>query len=480
MGFAARPAVLSRGTAAAIPSPANPRQNPFRLDPARSAHEKHERRTADASELGRRHLHAVRPAPEGRAAQREEAPAGAPTTGGSRSSPRRRGFGADAVDTRGPWRGPPVRGGPAMIAPEDEALLRDAARGFLATHAPVDALRRLRDEGGTWDRALWREMAAMGWAGVLVPEAQGGTDMGHRAAGVLAEEMGRTLAASPWLATAVMAATALRAADGAAEERLAAIADGSLTYALAIDEGPRHDPDACATRAERAGNGFRIEGRKGFVADGSAADRLLVLARTDGGLTLFDLDADRPGVERRRLDAIDARDHAEIALDGVEATGDDVVGEVDAGLLALAPAIRAGQAALAAEMTGIAGAAFAMTTGYLKERRQFGRLIGSFQALQHRAAWLWCEIEVTASAVAHAGRALDEAPQDAELAVSLAKARACETARLAVAEGVQMHGGIGMTDDFDLGFFVRRARVAAQALGDYGHHAARVSALRGA
>ena len=360
---------------------------------------------------------------------------------------------------------------------EDEAILRDAARGFLAHAAPVDAFRRLRDEGGSWDPGLWREMAGMGWAGVLVPEAQGGADMGHRAAGVLAEEMGRTLAASPWLATAVMAACALRAAGGSAD-RLAAIAEGSTTYALAVDEGPHHAPEATETRAERAGNGFRITGVKGFVADGSTADRLLLLARTDEGLTLFDLDASRPGIERRRLDAIDARDHAGIELREVEATGEDVVGEVDGGLAALAPAIRAGQAALAAEMTGIAGAAFGMTTAYLKERRQFGRPIGSFQALQHRAARLWCEIEVTASAVAHAGEALDAAPGEAELAVSLAKARACETARLAVAEGVQMHGGIGMTDDLDMGFFMKRARVAAQALGDYGHHAARVAALR--
>ena len=264
-----------------------------------------------------------------------------------------------------------------MIAPEDETLLRDAARGFLATHAPVEAFRRLRDAGGGWDPGLWREMVGQGWAGVLVPEGHGGTDMGHAAAGILAEEMGRTLAASPWLATAVIAATALRAANGAAggavADRLAAIADGSLTYALAVDEGPHHAPEAVETRAERAGNGFRITGRKGFVADGSTADRLLVLARTGEGLTLFDLDADRPGIERRRLDAIDARDHAEIELRDLQATGDDVLGEVDAGLEALAPAIRAGQAALAAEMTGIAGAAFAMTTGYLRERRQFGR-----------------------------------------------------------------------------------------------------------
>ena len=359
-------------------------------------------------------------------------------------------------------------------------MLADSARGFLDERAPVGRLRRMRDEGRSGEPGLWREMAEMGWAGVLVPEAAGGTDMGHAAAGVLAREMGRTLAVSPFLSSAVIAATALRqVSDARAADALKAVAAGGRTYALAIDEGRKFDPGNIKTRARREGNAFRLSGTKTFVVDGANADRLLVPADTGGGLTLFDLPSDRDGITRKAGDMIDSRDAARVSLEDVEATGEDVLGTVDDAMSVLAPALRAGQAALAAEMAGIAAGAFGMTTEHLKERKQFGVPIGSFQALQHRAAHLWCELEVTTSAIIHAGRKLDEDPGDAELAVSLAKARAAETVKLAVAEGVQMHGGIGMTDEFDMGFFMKRARVATEWLGDYGHHAGRVAALRG-
>lgn len=359
-------------------------------------------------------------------------------------------------------------------------MLADAARGFLDDAAPVNHLRSLRDKGETHDVGLWREMAQMGWAGILVPEAQGGADMGHAAAGVLAAELGKTLVTSPFLSTAVMAATALRQVSGPRSlEALKAIAAGELIYALALDEGPKFDPKKVDLTATRDGNGFRLSGKKTFVVDGAGADRLMVLAKTDEGLTLFDLPADRDGIERTAQNMIDSRDSARIAFDNVEATGDDVLGQVDHAMDVLRPAVQAGQAALAAEMTGLASGAFGMTVGYLKERKQFGVTIGSFQALQHRAAHLWSEIEVTASAILNAGRMLDTDPNNAELAVSLAKARATGTAQLAVQEGVQMHGGIGMTDAFDMGFYMKRARVSAEWLGDYGYHAEKVAALRG-
>jgi acyl-CoA dehydrogenase len=367
-----------------------------------------------------------------------------------------------------------------LVLSEDETMLADAARGYLDDAAPVAHLRGLRDSGRGHDPALWAGMVKMGWAGVLVPEAAGGSDMGHAAAGVLAGQMGRTLAASPFLSTAVIAATALRqVADDRAQAALAAIASGGVTYALALDEGAKFDPQAIETMARKDGNGFRITGRKRFVVDGGFADRLLVLARGAGGLTLFDLPADRDGIGREARAMIDSRDAASIRFDAVAATGADVLGQVDEGMTILQPALRAGQAALAAEMAGLAAGAFAMTVSYLKDRRQFGVPIGSFQALQHRAAQLWCDSEVTASAVLNAGRMLDHDPDNAALAVSLAKARATMTARQAVQEGVQMHGGIGMTDEFDMGFFMKRTRVAAEWLGDYGYHAEIVARARG-
>ncbi len=363
---------------------------------------------------------------------------------------------------------------------EDETMLQDAARGFLDGAAPVSHFRGLRDAGATHDAALWAEMAAMGWTGVLVPEDAGGSDMGHAAAGVLAQEMGKTLVTSPFLSTAVMAATALRQiANDRTKEALGNIANGSVIYALAVDETHKHDPDGTTLQAVADGNGFRLTGTKGFVVDGANADRLLVLARAEAGLTLFDIPADRTGITRAANAMIDARDAATVTFSDVQATGDDVLGHVGDAMTVLQPALNAGQAALAAEMAGLATGAFGMTIGYLKERKQFGVEIGRFQALQHRAAHLWCESEVTASAVRNAGRMLDQDMANATLAVSLAKARATATAKLAVIEGVQMHGGIGMTDAFDMGFYMKRARVVAEWLGDYGYHAERVAAARG-
>lgn len=367
---------------------------------------------------------------------------------------------------------------------EDETMLVDSARGFLDESSPVGKFRELRDAGKAYNPELWKQMADLGWTGVLVPEDQGGIDMGHAAANLLALEMGKTLVSSPFISTAVMAATALRqvADNPRAAEALGNIASGDLTYALALDEGVKHAPNATQMQAKRVGNGFELSGEKTFVVDGGNADRLLVLARTgddDDALTLFDIPADRAGITRTAQNMIDARDSAQISFDGVEATGEDVVGSVDQAMTVLKPALQAGQAALAAEMTGLSSGAFGMTVGYLQERKQFGVLIGQFQALQHRAAHMWSDIEVTTSTIANAGRMLDEEPENAALAVSLAKARANQTAKLAVMEGVQMHGGIGMTDAFDMGFFMKRARVAQEWLGDYGYHAEQIAKIKG-
>lgn len=363
---------------------------------------------------------------------------------------------------------------------EDEQMLADTARSFLDDAAPVSRLRAMRDAGKSSDPELWAQMVELGFAGVLVPEDQGGVDMGMGAASVLAQEMGKTLAVSPFISTAVMAATALRqVADERAQGALAQIASGEVTYALAVDEGNKHAPDATQMQAKRVGNGFELNGSKTFVVDGGSADRLLVLAKTDDGLTLFDLPADRDGIHRDPMAMIDSRDAARVDFDAVQATGDDVLGSVDDAMSVLRPALEAGNAVLAAEMAGVAAGAFGMTVDYLKERKQFGVLIGQFQALQHRAAHLFGETELAASAILNAARVLDETPQEATLAVSLAKAKACQVVTLAVQEGVQMHGGIGMTDAFNMGFYMKRARVTAEWLGDYSYHAEQIAIARG-
>jgi len=376
-----------------------------------------------------------------------------------------------------------------LVLNDDQVMLQDAARGFVSEKAPVAALRKIRDERNAdgFDRGLWRSMAEMGWTGVLVPEDQGGLGFGFVGAGVICEEMGRTLTASPFLSTAMMAATALsRAGSPAQKERwLPAIVAGEAVIATAVDEGRRHDPAGTAMRAERHGNGFRLSGTKAYVVDGQAADAVLVAARTagaageTGGLSLFLVETATRGLSAERLSTLDSRGAAELTFDGVEVTADAVVGEVDDGFSLLEVVLGAGRAGLAAELSGNAQESFDRTMAYLRERKQFGRTIGAFQALQHRAAHLFCEVEVARSAVLAALQALDADPAGASLAVSVAKSKASSVARLAAQEAVQMHGGIGMTDAIDIGLFMKRMQVASTLYGDADFHADRVARARG-
>lgn len=376
----------------------------------------------------------------------------------------------------------------AMVLNEEAGMLKDAARGYLSTSAPVSQLRKLRDSGSEdgFDRKTWADMAEMGWTGVLVPEAHGGVEMGHVAAGVIAEEMGRTLTASPYISTAIMGATALSrfGSDGQKSEWLPQIAAGEAITALAADEGRKHNPSGVAVSAERSGNGFKLNGRKTFVAEGHVADMLIVSARTAGseneaeGITLFLVPRDAAGVTVERKDTVDSRHAADIVLDNVDVTADAVLGEVDNGLGALEAVLDAGRAGLSAEMSGSAQQCLDSTVGYLKERKQFGQIIGTFQALQHRAAHLYSEVELGKSIVLKALQTLDAAPDHAAMMVSAAKAKLGQVAQLAAREGVQMHGGMGMTDEFDIGFYMKRVRVAEALYGDANYHADKFARMR--
>ena len=376
-----------------------------------------------------------------------------------------------------------------LVLTEDQEMLKDSAHGFVQDRSPISKLRRLRadDVPERFDRALWSEMAEMGFAGVLVPEAQGGSAFGFVGAGLIAEEMGRTLAAAPFLSTAVMAATAL-GQMGTAEQKdryLPGLADGSSVFAVAVDEGRKHAPSTVAMAAERSGNGFKLSGRKTFVADGLAADKVIVAARTagsedeEGGITLFVVDAKAEGVSAERMATVDERGHARLDFDGVAVDGDAVLGEVDGGFAGLEKVLNGGRAVLSAEMTGAAEGAFAMTVDYLKERKQFGAPIGSFQALQHRAAHLLTEIEMAKAVTLQALQAMDDDMDEAGATVSLAKAKVGQVAKLATQEAIQMHGGIGMTDEYDVGFFLKRVRVAQEMLGDPDFHQNRLAAVLG-
>ncbi|HRF07139.1 MAG TPA: acyl-CoA dehydrogenase [Xanthobacteraceae bacterium] len=371
-----------------------------------------------------------------------------------------------------------------MIAlDEDRIMLRDSAREFLADKSPVSELRRLRDsrsEDG-FSRELWSGMKDMGWTGILVDEDHGGSDFGHVGMALVCEEMGRTLTASPFLSTAVMAATAIRrgGSDEQKKKWLPAISDAKTIVALAIDEGRKHNPEATALKAEMAGNAFRLNGDKTFVVDGHIADQIIVAARTDGepgnqsGISLFLIDAKSPGISIERVIGVDSRNSARIKFDNVHAAGADALGEIGKGYGLLENALNAGRTGLSAEMLGVASESFDRTVSYLKERKQFGKFIGEFQALQHRAAHLFGELELLRSLVLSACVALDKNPDTAGSSVSAAKFKAAEVVKLAVSEAVQMFGGMGMTDEVDIGLFMKRSRVTQEFLGDANFHADR-------
>jgi alkylation response protein AidB-like acyl-CoA dehydrogenase len=376
----------------------------------------------------------------------------------------------------------------ALVLTEEQSMLRDSARGLISDKAPVSHLRQLRDskDATGFSRDVWRAFAEMGFSGLLVPEQFGGSGLGCVEAGVVMEEIGRTLMPSPFLSTAVLAASALSrgGSDAQKSQYLPKISDGSLLAALAIDEGAKHRPLQTRMQAVRSGNGFKLSGDKAFVVDGHTADLLIVAARTAGaageqnGLTLFLVDPKAKGIATERTTMVDSHNAARIVFDHVEVNADGVLGEVDQGGALLEGVLNIGRGAVAAEMVGLSEEVFGRTVGYLKERKQFGRLIGEFQALQHRAAALYIEIEITRAAVLKALQALDGNFEQAGAAVAVAKARAGSTATLAVQEGVQMHGGMGMTDQFDIGFFMKRARVCQELFGDSNFHADQLARMK--
>lgn len=377
----------------------------------------------------------------------------------------------------------------ALVLNEDEKMLAETADSFFKDKAPVKALRTLRDERHEtgFDRTLWSEMAEMGFTGVLIDEEHGGVDMGFMAAGLIAEQMGRNLTASPFLSTAILAATALK--QGGSTEQKAAwlpkIAGGETVMALALEEGAKHNPAATEMSAERSGNGFKLNGAKGMVIDGHVADQMIVVARTSGeagdmdGLTLFLVDPKTKGVETERTVMVDSRNAARVEFDDVEVNADAVLGEVDKGGDILKAVLNAGRSAVAAELLGAGGEAFNITTDYIRERKQFGTEIGRFQALQHRSAHLYSELELCRSAVLAALTSMDADAKGSTLPAAMAKAKLGQVAKVAGLEGVQMHGGVGMTDEYDIGLFLKRIRVAQELFGDSNYQMNEIAKMKG-
>jgi alkylation response protein AidB-like acyl-CoA dehydrogenase len=377
----------------------------------------------------------------------------------------------------------------SFVLTEDQLLLQRTAREFVSDRMPISFLRRLREtrDATGFSREAWEEMGSLGLIGIVLPEEVGGAGLGYAELGIVLQECGRQLSPTPFLSTVLSGANAVRlgGSEGLRRELLPEVCAGKRILALALEEGTRHAPYAISTRAEASGSGYRLFGDKRFVLDGHVADALVVVARTSGapgerdGLTLFFVPAASPGVHITRTAMVDSRNAARVELTGVAARSSDVLGEVGRGAEILDALLDRAIIGLCAEMLGGAEEVFQRTVAYLKERRQFGVAIGSFQALKHRAAMIFCELELTKSIVLEALRAIDAGRADVPLLASAAKARATDTFLLAANEAIQMHGGIGVTDELDIGFFLKRARAAEMTFGGAAYHRDRFGRLQG-
>jgi acyl-CoA dehydrogenase len=369
----------------------------------------------------------------------------------------------------------------SLVLTEDQVLLKQTAADFVKKESPVSRVRKLRDERDPdgFSRALWRKMAELGWQGMLIPEQYGGLSMGYRDLACVLEECGRNLVPEPLLSTVALGANAVLLGGSEEQKRdiLPRVADGSLVMTLAYQEkDSRYDLAKVACRAERRASAYVLDGDKTLVLDGHVADLLVVAARTSGasgdarGVSLFLVPRGTPGLETRRQDAVHLRNVAWVSLRECEVPATALLGAEGAGLEVLSSVVDRATAALCAEMLGGMQAAFEMTLDYLKTRKQFGVLIGTFQALKHRAARMFVEIELARSAVMGACDALDRGAPDARALVSAAKARCSDAGMLVGYEGVQLHGGIGMTDEHDIGFYLKRARGNEITFGDAAFH----------
>jgi len=366
----------------------------------------------------------------------------------------------------------------ALVLTQEQQMLKDAAVGFFAEKSPIISFRGLRDAGDEMGYApsLWQEMTEMGFTSLMLSEDEGGTGFGVTGAGIVAEAMATTLAPSPFISSSVTAVSLLKKTKS---DLLDGVASGEKIATLAVDETGHHDPAATTTKALQDGESWTLNGFKTFVPDGHVADHIIVLARTGDkpdDMGLFVVDKGASGLIVDRTAMADSRNWAKVTLENVTATALTVP---NGGLKVLTPVLDVASIVLSAELLGLSEAAFAMTMEYLKERKQFGTTIGKFQALQHRAAHLFSELSVTRSAILKAMQMADVSEAGLSIFASVAKARACSTAELTTNEAIQMHGGIGMTDEYDVGFFIKRARAVQNLYGGYNYHLDRYATLGG-
>ncbi len=364
----------------------------------------------------------------------------------------------------------------ALVLTEEQQMLKTSAKEFFNGNAPIASLRDLRDkksEAG-YDQLVWSEMANMGWTGLVFPEAYGGLDFGYAGLGQILIESGKTLTPSPLMSSVIVSGTMINAYGSEEQKKtlLAAIAAGEKIVTLAYEESNAHRPHT----AEASVSNNQLSGTKKIVLDGHVADTFLVTARTEKGLGIYVIDAAASGVSVERHTMMDSRNAATVTFSDVPVLA--MIGLPGDGEKIMDHVLDVARICLSAEMLGSMEEAFERTMNYLKERKQFGVSIGSFQGLQHRAAHMFCEIEMCKSLVLKSLQAIDAESDELATLASMTKAKVGEIAKLVSNEGIQMFGGIGMTDDEEIGFFLKRARVAQLTYGDYNYHIDRYAALK--
>jgi alkylation response protein AidB-like acyl-CoA dehydrogenase len=364
-----------------------------------------------------------------------------------------------------------------MELTEQQQHLVDTARRFMENECPLSAVREQEDTETGFSLDLWQKMAELGWLGLPFPEQHGGYGLGNADLALLSKEMGRSLCPSPYIPSVVLAGGAILAA-GSEEQKsnyLQRIASGQTVVAFAIQEQtPYWDPRGVGCRATETADGWALNGTKMFVEYANAADRILVVARTSGekpskdGVTMFLVDASAPGLSMTALGTL-ARDRQfRVTLEGVPVSKDDVVGPIGGAWPVLVRVIQSGIVAFSAYNVGASERIHAMATEFAKNRVQFGRPIGSFQAIQHYLAQSITEIIGADTMTLYAAWCLDEG-QPAREIVAKAKALAGDTYKSTSAVGAQIYGGIGFNEDVDTTLFLRRGKQAQLSMGDTGY-----------
>tara|TARA_B100000780_G_scaffold95902_2_gene66876 strand:- start:5811 stop:6935 length:1125 start_codon:yes stop_codon:yes gene_type:complete len=370
----------------------------------------------------------------------------------------------------------------ALVINEEQNMLKSSAKELLDLKSPISHMRELRDDNyNQFDVDLWKEMVEMGWTALTIPEKYNGLNFGYVGLGQVLEEMGRKLTVSPIISTVLVSTTLISLSKNEVLKRklFDEIMNGKKLCSLAHEESSHHNPNINLSIISKNNEKFILNGKKRFVIDGSISDYLIVSANNEssGKLVLIILDSKSKGITFNNKVHMDSKNYSDISFSNVEFSKSGFLSSDDDGQKLLSKTLDISCVGLAAEMLGNIQQAFEMTMQYLKEREQFGVKIGSFQSLQHRSAIMFGEIELCKSIVLKALQAIDNDEQNLPELASLAKSKLGLTSKLVTNEAVQMHGGIGMTDDSDIGFFLKRTRVTQRTFGDSNYHLDRVAKI---